>query len=273
MWARSFSHKDYGSLCLRGRRYTVVSARSLVSLLRAPTADAPKAVERLISQIANDQIDWHGVFRRHSDEFIWMNGPDLRPGTPPYALVYSLNTPTGQQWLSNSALAAFLPALEDRSKFVAAHVLLTHHYHADNAAWEQWKATFFWSRQPLKGSGTYDELRAELSISAIPDAPAGTDSAYDRDVIYNAVIDPRQLPAIRALWHERLDDRIAVMSYWKLAAPTLTLPILWIASLVATCTRADRRRRRQLCTECGYDLRATPERCPECGAIPEKAKA
>ena len=57
-------------------------------------------------------------------------------------------------------------------------------------------------------------------------------------------------------------------------APVLVLPCWFVAVIAAVlpaarAVRHDRhrlRRSRGLCPACGYDLRTTPEKCPECGA-------
>jgi hypothetical protein len=46
----------------------------------------------------------------------------------------------------------------------------------------------------------------------------------------------------------------------------LTLGSQWLASRRSSL--AERRAQQGLCPTCGYDLRATPDRCPECGAVP-----
>jgi len=57
--------------------------------------------------------------------------------------------------------------------------------------------------------------------------------------------------------------RTIAAPYWFLSALAMVVPVVWF-----------RRRGRVgagLCAVCGYDLRATPDRCPECGTVPEQA--
>lgn len=58
--------------------------------------------------------------------------------------------------------------------------------------------------------------------------------------------------------------RCLAIPYWFLT----TLSGLPLAARGVQEIRAHRRRRRGRCAGCGYDLRATPDRCPECGHMP-----
>jgi hypothetical protein len=55
-----------------------------------------------------------------------------------------------------------------------------------------------------------------------------------------------------------------VVPFWSLCLVTFPLPLFWLRD-----HRQRRRLRRgpHLCLNCGYDLRASPERCPECGTV------
>jgi hypothetical protein len=57
--------------------------------------------------------------------------------------------------------------------------------------------------------------------------------------------------------------------YWALAVAFMVLPSIGVSRGM----RRRRRRRQGACEKCGYDLRATPDRCPECGAPAESAVA
>ena len=64
------------------------------------------------------------------------------------------------------------------------------------------------------------------------------------------------------------DDRIrvvhsaALIPWWVVSPPLAVLPALWLRRRLV----ARRRRATGRCLACGYDLRHSPEKCPECGS-------
>jgi hypothetical protein len=63
--------------------------------------------------------------------------------------------------------------------------------------------------------------------------------------------------------------RVFIAPQWTLIVLTGLPPMAWII-YNRRYLRGRWRAVRGLCEMCGYDLRATPDRCPECGTVPSK---
>jgi hypothetical protein len=59
-----------------------------------------------------------------------------------------------------------------------------------------------------------------------------------------------------------MDYRVVAVPYWFILLGLCVLPGLWVHHSL----RQHQRRIGGLCPVCGYDLRASPDRCPECGS-------
>ncbi len=123
-------------------------------------------------------------------------------------------------------------------------------------------------------------------IARTPDTGAMFQGLLASTLLYT----PRGRPGARAGWSWEVEDCFFVagrklangpsgpvilsallVRYWA-AATVLTLLAtpLWLATLLRL-RRARHRRRNGLCALCGYDLRGSPSRCPECGHAAEAA--
>ena len=59
---------------------------------------------------------------------------------------------------------------------------------------------------------------------------------------------------------------VLIVPYWAAVLAASLLPAAWVLH-----RRRQRRKHPGLCPACGYDLRATPGRCSECGTVHERA--
>jgi hypothetical protein len=98
-----------------------------------------------------------------------------------------------------------------------------------------------------------------------------------RDAYYSANSADRydaERPEQLAGWRRviEMDRKVIFVSFWPIVGMLALVPaVVWIRA----AGRAWGRRRRFYlthCRRCGYDLRATPDRCPECGEVPEATR-
>jgi len=130
--------------------------------------------------------------------------------------------------------------------------------HAENAdsprAW-------FWTQDPvellsLNGSlgATPEPGKRQVNVSALgflfrrlDTSDPYTPAAYSQSVLHYA-------------------DRVVGIPHWLVAGLAAIMPVAWLRR-----ARICRRLVKGLCVQCGFDLRATPDRCPECGTPVRKA--
>ena len=71
------------------------------------------------------------------------------------------------------------------------------------------------------------------------------------------------------MYNEHHESFSLLIPYWAVALLALVLPLAYCPRRLR---RLSGRRAGNICSACGYDLRATPDRCPECGKIPVKRR-
>jgi hypothetical protein len=169
-------------------------------------------------------------------------------------------------------------------------------------------ATFSLSGLPATQPGSFATARSPLTLSTVPPAPPSStgvgDSVGEGTVTFGSasvsvggnggpvrfgtrvtgigrVISPALAPP--ATWPppgfrffayragqttDTLGEaRVIVFPFW---VPTIVggLPMLVVLRVESNARRRRWRARSGMCVQGGYDLRATPDRCPECGAVP-----
>jgi hypothetical protein len=124
------------------------------------------------------------------------------------------------------------------------------------------------------GTFYYEGLSSGRCISGPPPPPPTQEELervdyeyrakpYERGKIFDIGWVPSDEPRLRRFWFEFGRYPFIAVPHWWIVTIALLLPFGRFGASRIACVR--RRRDSGSCAVCGYDLRATPERCPECG--------
>ncbi|QOV90506.1 hypothetical protein [Humisphaera borealis] len=276
LWVRSWHALDQFTEVVGGHRYTFTSTEGVVSVIGPPPAasnpDTRKSADAAVASIRNSDFTW----------LVWLDNSRLLVSVdsicPPKRRAGSGSAYAEQAFTAADLARPLLSALDDPARFAAAHLLLCR-------GWSTWSKRLVASQLPVdEGAGVreapYDEfldsdgqaiwarvvqdgLTIDLRLPAEDGAPAFSGSVgYD----FVGYPDPKDLPAIRQRWTRELGVTMAVVPYPAAMWGTLVLPAVWLLTLFWRAGVRRRRRWSNRCPACGYYLRATPDRCPECGS-------
>ncbi|HET6252405.1 MAG TPA: hypothetical protein VFE47_32260 [Tepidisphaeraceae bacterium] len=125
------------------------------------------------------------------------------------------------------------------------------------------------SRRPFDISDDFVDVYGTLHVNVKRDADNGPVTqvfALDADRI--SIVDP----AIDPTRNNRIEPRRIAIGRDLIPIGAFLLALAALRELLLYMRRdAGRQKaRRDLCPKCGYDLRASPQRCPECGTITQR---
>ena len=231
----------------RGGRYSLVIDHARLLVRAPPTPPRVNNVDetqawQYVKEVRNEDFQW---------ECVWVGGPGDVAG--PTSVEPVINTDLAWLPYAGASDRPFLAALDDPRKFVAAHIFLSLR-HGDGHLLSG-------SLTLIGGAVAVDLKGMRFHLHMAPPKLAEY-GGFVLPVPEGAVtVDPGQLSTIRNMWHDALDRTLLSFSIWWLTCPA----VLNLAFVLAAALRCQKRLRSGRCVQCGYDLRGSRDRCPECG--------
>jgi hypothetical protein len=141
----------------------------------------------------------------------------------------------------------------------------------------------YWKEDWFEWAGEHSRVdvissRGQFFVSWVNEGPGiGSTTGFDfysEQATVRPSVDLRAQRQIEFVGFGAVADNRLVPLYglflptWFLAIVFAFVPSVWLRM-----QRNVRQSLTSICAECGYDLRATPDRCPECGTVPAKKGA